>query len=105
MGKAVVRYINIGEAIEKLSTWGIWWGSGRFWGSPRNVECLNGLVRSNKRQDGEVKYVKSPVQSNDFWFRDLLGECCQGNQKWMTYHFLIWESPSAGFGVRGAFGI
>ena len=52
-----------------------------------------------------MKYVKSPVKSNDFWFRDLLGECCQGNQKWMTYHFLIWESPSAAFGVGGAFDI
>lgn len=30
MGKAEVGHINFGKAIEKLSTWSLWWQRDRF---------------------------------------------------------------------------
>ena len=35
----------------------------------------------------KVKYMKAPVKSDDFWFCDLLGGRCQGNQEWIRQHF------------------
>ena len=34
-----------------------------------------------------MEYEKTFVQSIDFWFSELLGGCCYGNQEWINYNF------------------